>query len=67
MTVEEALRVLAEAWGPGYELRPPAAAHVEFVGGGVESFRVYAADGTREVLVGHVPRTALNTEPEDQP
>jgi hypothetical protein len=26
MTVEEALRVLAEAWGPGYELRPPAAA-----------------------------------------
>lgn len=58
-TVAEALQVLAEAWGDKFELRPPNPAHVEFVGGGVETWRVYAADGAREVLVAHVPRAAL--------
>ena len=58
-TVAEALAVLVEAWGDGWRLLDPAPAHVEFLGGGVESWRVYAGDGAREVLVAHVPRAAL--------
>jgi hypothetical protein len=61
-TVAEALDTLARAWGVGWRVDDrPVPAHVEHrqaLGGGVDTYRIYAVDGDRNVLLAQVPRDA---------
>ncbi len=63
--VREALETLARSFGPGWQVGPMVQAHVEYPphrGGPVDTFRVYAVCGDRDVFVGQVPRAALDGE-----
>lgn len=70
--VERALRVLARTFGPEFvpDLDRPAPAHVEFVhrlGGTVDTYRIYARDGERDVYLAQVGRDALEGQPPPAP
>lgn len=58
-----ALETIAATFGPGWVVDPNhVKAHVEFLpqlGGPVDTFRVYAVAGQKNVYVAQVPRAAL--------
>lgn len=56
--VERALETIARCFGPAWSVGARVPAHVEWLGGSVETFRVYAVDGDRNVLLAQVPRDA---------
>lgn len=63
--VRAALETIARSFGPGWEVGPMVLAHVEYPahrGGPVDTFRVYAVCGDRDVFIGQVPRASLNGE-----